>query len=193
MLRDATIDDTEMLFLWRNSDEIRSMLFSQDVIAFETHKHWLRCGLDSSTKYLFIYEEAEPCGFAQLDRVSADRKTFEWGFYKAPSAPQGVGERMLRELLHHVFQSIGAQEVIGKVLTFNTVSMNLHANWHSNSEKWNETTIPSQHALTPTQLTFSHKSSIKKVMEVRNDYQWRFDWRGAASIRSRRNVGKSQR
>ena len=43
MLRDATIDDTEMLFLWRNSDEIRSMLFSQDVIAFETHKHWLRC------------------------------------------------------------------------------------------------------------------------------------------------------
>ena len=126
MLRDATIDDTEMLFLWRNSDEIRSMLFSQDVIAFETHKHWLRCGLDSSTKYLFIYEEAEPCGFAQLDRVSADRKTFEWGFYKAPSAPQGVGEWMLREILHHVFQSIGAQEVIGKVLTFNTVSMNLH-------------------------------------------------------------------
>ena len=75
---------------------------------------------------MFIYEEAEPCGIAQLDLVSADRKSFEWGFYKAPSAPQGVGERMLRELLHHVFQFIGAQEVIGKVLTFNTASMNLH-------------------------------------------------------------------
>ena len=126
MLREATTDDAEMLFSWRNSKKIRSMSFSQELIALETHKSWLQRGIDSSTKCLLIYEESEPCGFAQLERVSTDSKTFEWGFYKAPSAAHGVGERMLQELLHHLFLSVGAREVIGKVLMVNTVSMSLH-------------------------------------------------------------------
>ena len=33
---------------------------------------------------------------------------------------------MLQELLHHLFLSVGAREVIGKVLTVNTPSMSLH-------------------------------------------------------------------
>ena len=126
MLRLVNLSDSKILLEWRNSDEVRLGLFSQETIVLESHEAWIRKALESKLKHLFIYEENEPCGFVQLDETGTDTGIYEWGFYKAPSAKKGVGGRMLSELLKHVFITLNAKKVVGKVLKYNEASLRLH-------------------------------------------------------------------
>ena len=117
MLRDVNICDSELLFNWRNSQEVRSGLFSQEEIEFPAHCNWVESSIKSFDKKILIFElDGYPCGFAQLDLQPNKTDVYEWGFYKASGAVKGTGYRMLCEVLEYAFITLSANRVIGKVL-----------------------------------------------------------------------------
>ena len=127
MLRDVDTSDSKLLFSWRNSQEVRSGLFTQELLEFSTHCKWVESSIKSSNKNILIFEDdGHPCGFAQLDLHANKTDVYQWGFYKAPGAAKGTGYRMLHEVLEYAFVTLSASRVIGKVLGYNEASIKLH-------------------------------------------------------------------
>lgn len=127
MLRNVNECDSELLFSWRNSREVRSGLFTQEEIEFSAHCKWVESSIKSSNKKILIFEDdGHPCGFAQLDLQPNKADVYEWGFYKASGAVRGTGYRMLCEVLEYAFITLSANRVIGKVLGYNDASIKLH-------------------------------------------------------------------
>lgn len=127
MLRDVRTSDSELLFSWRNSREVRSGLFTQEELEFSAHYKWVESSIKSSNKKILIFEDSgHPCGFAQLDLQPNKSDVYEWGFYKASGAVKGTGYRMLCEVLEYAFVTLSANQVIGKVLGYNDASIKLH-------------------------------------------------------------------
>jgi UDP-4-amino-4,6-dideoxy-N-acetyl-beta-L-altrosamine N-acetyltransferase len=125
-LRRVLENDLELLLEWRNDDRIRKFMFDQKPITLEEHVRWFeKVNTDLSRDLLIFENDINPLGFVQIV-YSMENALAEWGFYAAPTAPKGVGERMLSKVLDHIFDIKGSSKVFGQVLGYNAASIRLH-------------------------------------------------------------------
>ena len=57
ILRNATINDIDILFHWRNDPDVRNASFNTEEVPYETHTHWYKNALDRDDIEIFIMEE----------------------------------------------------------------------------------------------------------------------------------------
>jgi RimJ/RimL family protein N-acetyltransferase len=95
-LRDATLDDAELLFRWRNDPVTREDSHSQSVLEYESHLNWLKSTLHSERRRLFIaMQDAVPVGTIRCD-WSRDRRSIELSWTVAPEhRRRGFGTKMV--------------------------------------------------------------------------------------------------
>ena len=126
MLRFMVEQDLDLVRHWRNHDAVNRFMFDRGLICAENHRQWFDRAKNDTARDLFIFEIDEiPQGFAQIVYAPGN-SVAEWGFYAAPNAPKGTGEKMLRRVLKYVFEEKGAFKVYGQVLGFNEPSLRLH-------------------------------------------------------------------
>lgn len=90
-IRQATIEDAELLFKWANDPEVRRSSFSSRPIAWDEHMRWLTTALDSPEHVVLIGEEPQPVGVLRIDQGVV-------GITVAPgSRGRGIGKRLLRK------------------------------------------------------------------------------------------------
>ena len=70
-LRDADINDAEIILEWRNDSLTRNNSFSKELIDYETHIKWYKSKLSDKDCYLYILmDDTETIGHLRIDRVN---------------------------------------------------------------------------------------------------------------------------
>jgi len=122
--RKATIEDAELLLVWRNDPETRAASRNMGIIKLEDHRVWLAGVIQNPRRYLFIAEVGKtPVGTIRAD--DGERGT-ELSWTVAPEARgQGHGKRMLAEFLRH--SCLAGEEVWAEIKTDNPASVKMVA------------------------------------------------------------------
>ena len=96
--RAATIDDAEMLFLWRNDAETRMQSINAEAVDWDDHLRWLSARLADRACDLLVAECGGPIGTVRIDRHQEGPvtvSTLSWTV--APHARgQGHGKAIVR-------------------------------------------------------------------------------------------------
>jgi RimJ/RimL family protein N-acetyltransferase len=94
VMREATLDDADALFAWRNHDSIRSVSRQTHPIAWPEHHAWLTDVLGNPNRTLLIGERnGEPIGVVRFDVTQGEA---EASIYLVPArAGSGLGSRLL--------------------------------------------------------------------------------------------------
>lgn len=125
-LRRMTHDDLAAVLAWRNHDDVRRHMYTQQPIGPEQHRAWFERTLQAGRKALFVYEaDGLALGFVHVDGAHAGAVA-DWGFYAAPGAPRGAGRALCGAALAYAFEDAGVHKVCGEVLAYNTRSLRLH-------------------------------------------------------------------
>ena len=91
----ATLDDADVLFLWRNDPSIRKHFFDSKEISIEEHLAWFENSLNKSDRVLLVaYLNKMPIGCLRFD---LEDKVAEISIYLNPIAVgKGLGTQILR-------------------------------------------------------------------------------------------------
>lgn len=118
---------------WRNKKEIRKWMFSQDIISNGEHQKWLE-GLSkrSEDRFWVVYFKDIPMGAAYLQHINIENRTTEWGFYIGEDdyRSRGFGKMILFNLLEEIFDRMGFQMLLTRVLSNNAVAIKLYRMFH---------------------------------------------------------------
>lgn len=121
-------NDLLMVRRWRNSPQIKKYFFSQNKISSAEHEQWFYKNHNKPKHHLMVFEQGKQAlGFLQLICDQQETKSYEWGFYIAPTyLAQGHGKALVKRALKFAFTTLDAEKVKGKVLEGNKVSEKLH-------------------------------------------------------------------
>lgn len=144
-IRSMTEADLPQVLTWRNHSDIRRFMLSQHEISPHEHRRWYAQAHADTTRRLLIVQQADQAlGFVQFSRV-APGGAADWGFYAAPDAPRGSGQKLGRTALAYAFQTLQLQKVCGQALAFNQASIRFHLRLGFVQEQ----RLPAQHPIGP--------------------------------------------
>ena len=124
-LRPINIEDGSLVLDWRNSPAIRGVMSDQSAISDSDHEIWLEKTIRDSTRIaLLVLERETPVGFVQFHLLGPE--VAEWGFYKSPSARQGLGRAICLAGISWCRDNLTVSTIIAKVIQTNEVSLGLH-------------------------------------------------------------------
>lgn len=116
--------DLAMVLSWRNHISVRQNMFGQSEISSDDHQNWFEAASQNAHKFLFVFEnETMPAGFVNF---SEHHGIADWGFYLAPDAPRGSGQRLGLSALDRAFGPLKFHKVCGQVIDRNTRSIRFH-------------------------------------------------------------------
>lgn len=122
-LREVTIKDAELLFIWANEIDVRNNSINQEPIFWEKHSQWFISKLyDSDTKILVLTYEDKSLGQIRIDYIDA-----YWVIdYSIDSRfrGQGFGKEIVKLLLNK-FNSFKFKAIVKKQ---NNASINIFIN-----------------------------------------------------------------
>lgn len=127
-LRSLTVDDKDIIYTWRNSEEIRRNMYNDQPIPYEHHDRWFNDILINQicNYQLFMYQNKR-LGLVSFKVLPSQHKTSVWGFYIGEkNAPIGSGTIMGILGLDYAFHCLNMRKVIGEVLSFNHKSERFH-------------------------------------------------------------------
>lgn len=101
-LRNATLEDANLLLSWRNDSLTRLASHNTEKIAFESHIAWLEASLANPMRRLLVAEDdRRPVGMVRLDRDENNLIEVSWTV--APEArKRRIATRMVQMALREV-------------------------------------------------------------------------------------------
>ncbi len=121
-LREATLEDMELLFHWANDPVVRKSAFSEKVFLYEEHQNWFKKLLDRTDcrQYIYIYKN-EAIGQARIE-LQEDKAEIDYSICKEKRC-MGHGEYLLRLLFSKVKEDFPyIQKLTAKAKKDNTAS-----------------------------------------------------------------------
>lgn len=126
IVRVMTEADLAIVLEWRNHTSVRQQMFHPAEISEAEHKKWFSACAMNDKRHLLVYEEhGKPMGFVQFTELNAG-KVAEWGFYKSPAAPAGVGRRLGSAALDYAAGMLALVKICGNVFESNKGSIRFH-------------------------------------------------------------------
>lgn len=127
-LRPIVEGDLEMVLEWRNSDRIRSVMFTDHIIKMEDHREWFkRLSSDDSALCLVFETCGRPVGVVNIVCIDRRNNRCHWGFYIGEhNAQRGAGSIMGYLAVEYVFGVLNIHKLCGEVLALNTKSIVFH-------------------------------------------------------------------
>jgi UDP-4-amino-4,6-dideoxy-N-acetyl-beta-L-altrosamine N-acetyltransferase len=131
-LRTLTADDRDRVRAWRNSDRVRTGMYTDHVIGEDEHNKWFSGALVArNARYLIAELDATPVGFVSFTAITppppAEGSTCDWAFYIGESStPRGVGSCMEVRALDHAFGELGIRKLSCEVLDSNISVVGMH-------------------------------------------------------------------
>lgn len=121
-MREADLAD---VLQWRNRPDIRRFMYTQHEIGAAEHLAWFEHALKDPRRHILIIEDdGRPIGFVQF--TERTNGVAAWGFYVAPDAPKGSGQKLGVAALNHAFQNLGFKKVCGEAIALNERSVAFH-------------------------------------------------------------------
>lgn len=126
LMRPMAHEDLALMLRWRNHPDVRRHMFNRHEITPDEHRRWFEHSLQDARKHLLIFElERRPLGFVNFTEL-ASVGIADWGFYAAPEAPRGTGQRLGQTALAHAFVELSLHKICAEVLAQNERSIRFH-------------------------------------------------------------------
>lgn len=125
LVRSMREEDLANVLQWRNHPDVRRFMYTQHEISLAEHRVWYeQVQKDHRHDLLIVENDGEPLGFVQF--TEQDDGVAKWGFYAAPGAPKGSGQKLGVAALNYAFQHLGFHKICGEALAFNERSIGFH-------------------------------------------------------------------
>lgn len=125
-IRPMTTNDLDMVLAWRNHPRIRQHMITQHLITLDEHRDWFHRTTDNpQRRILLVAHQGTPFGLVHFTGVQP-QAAVEWGFYVAPDANKGSGQRLGKCALAFAFEQLQVHKVCGQVLASNDASIRFH-------------------------------------------------------------------
>jgi UDP-4-amino-4,6-dideoxy-N-acetyl-beta-L-altrosamine N-acetyltransferase len=114
---------------WRNSKNVKKYLINDNYISKQEHKKWIeRLKIDNKNKVWIIIYKDKYIGIVNLTDINHDNKSTQWGYYLAniKDRGKGLGEIILLKLINIVFDEMGFEKMITKVLSNNIIALHIY-------------------------------------------------------------------
>lgn len=123
-LRNAKVDDSEMLFNWANDAQVRAMAFTGEALLWEFHDLWYRNKLNdpNSRIYILIDDEQTPVGQIRFD-INSDCKAEVDVHTKQGLRGQGIGKKIIQFGTEQLFKDSEALSVQATIKQENSQSI----------------------------------------------------------------------
>jgi UDP-4-amino-4,6-dideoxy-N-acetyl-beta-L-altrosamine N-acetyltransferase len=130
-----------MILDWRNIDNIRKCMYSQDEISIEGHVNFIGDLLFSKDRqYMVVKRDGNYLGVVYFDKIDFDRKQCYFGLYANPSNKKGGAGNILQEVgVKYIFDLLKLKKIKLEVFKINIRAINLYKK--SNFVKTNEKTV----------------------------------------------------
>ena len=128
-LRDLTPDDSGRIHAWRNSEAVRSYMYTDHLISPDEHARWF-AGIagDDRRRYWIIEVDGRPVGLANLYDIDRRHGRCAWAYYLADPSTRGLGLGSYVEfwMIEQVFGPQGLGKLWCEVLASNEAVWSLH-------------------------------------------------------------------
>lgn len=123
-LRYMTVEDTERIVAWRNSDAVRSRFIYRETFTPEGHLAWIRNMVETGKVIQTILcdlETDEPLGSVYIRDIDRLHKKAEYGIFigEESARGRGVGTAAAKLMLKYCFEEEGLHRVFLRVLSDN--------------------------------------------------------------------------
>jgi UDP-4-amino-4,6-dideoxy-N-acetyl-beta-L-altrosamine N-acetyltransferase len=127
-LRPLQEEDLQIILDWRNSQRVRDVMYSDQIISWEEHQAWYHRTREEPTVMSMIFEYNKlPAGFVNFTRIHPVHRTAYWGFYLGQDElPKGTAYIMGNLALEQAFETLHLRKLCGEVFAFNSKSMRYH-------------------------------------------------------------------
>lgn len=118
----------EIVLRWRNSNEIRTMMYTDKIISLEEHWNWFESFRNSNKTIIkILLYLGEPIGLVNFNKINAFDNKCYWGFYiGALDAPKGAGTILGYLALNYIFETQSIRKVCSEIIGYNTQSIKFH-------------------------------------------------------------------
>lgn len=127
-LRELEQKDREIILKWRNSDRIRDVMFTDQIISVTEHQNWFNKVIQESPSLYRIFEfQHRPIGFVSFNQFDKRNNKSFWGFYIGETdTPPKSGIILGYLALEYAFGILGICKLCSEVFAFNIPSIKFH-------------------------------------------------------------------
>lgn len=127
-IRKVCVYDREILLKWRNSERVRSVMFSDHLISSDEHNAWLNNCLNAKIPQILVVEWIDvPIGVVTIDRINLNNSTCYWGFYIGEKeCPKGIGLVLGILGLNYIFDNMNMRKIYSECFAFNKKGVDFH-------------------------------------------------------------------
>lgn len=113
---------------WRNNENVRKNMFSDDLITKEQHVNWLKSlKTDKKNSFYVIFYENEPVGVFSFNNMSKEHLVSSWGFYLRQDKKMPAISLLIEEkIINYYFNNLGYHKLNCEVLETNPKIIKLH-------------------------------------------------------------------
>lgn len=127
-LRPITLEDTQDIIRWRNSDSVRQYFIYQELFTKEGHLNWLKTMIESGKGCQFIIcrkEDNKPIGSTYLRDYDPKTKKAEYGVFLGEESERGkgIGKEVLALTLEFAFKEWKLHKVFARAFADNLPSI----------------------------------------------------------------------
>lgn len=127
-LRPMSDSDLPLVLQWRNSERVRSNMYTDHLISIEEHRQWFNdTKNDPKSKYFVFENKGKPVGVVNIVQIDHKNAKCYWGFYLGEQdAPKSSGPAMEFLALEYMFNVLKIRKVYCEVFVFNETVIKLH-------------------------------------------------------------------
>lgn len=127
-LIDIQESNLEMILDWRNKENIRSVMYNDELINWTQHLEWYHSLEKSKNKLSKIFSVNDtPVGIVNFNNIDEVNLHCYWGFYiGAENTSKGTGLLLGLVALDYIFTNYPLVKVYGEVLESNNISIRYH-------------------------------------------------------------------
>jgi UDP-4-amino-4,6-dideoxy-N-acetyl-beta-L-altrosamine N-acetyltransferase len=127
-LRPIEERDLAPVLLWRNSERVRSCMYTDHIITPDEHRAWFEHVHQSEFPSVLIFEyKGVPAGLKSFSRIDRRNNRCYWGFYLGDAElPRGCGTAMGFLALEYIFEQHNFHKLCAEAFAFNEGSIKYH-------------------------------------------------------------------
>ena len=127
-IRPLELSDKNRILQWRNSERVRSNMYSDHLISQQEHGLWFSRTLDDKSSAFLVFQyEAQPVGCISFTNIDRKHNRCTWAFFLGEtSVPKGTGSAMEYFALDYAFWTLKIRKLCCEVFVFNAAVIRLH-------------------------------------------------------------------
>lgn len=123
---DLSLDETKMVLEWRNNQNIRKWMFTQDEISLSDHLKYIHSLKERNDRvYFLVKKDANNIGVISFTDINTEHKSAEFGIYAKPTL-KGMGDILMQTIIKHAFNVLKLRLLISNVFEDNHQAIKLY-------------------------------------------------------------------